>query len=484
MEIEDDDFEDLLPSDDMLDFPSQEYYVHAIPSIFYESEGDLYDTDDDGMIDEYHGDDDLDLLDDGDVDAPHTIFDGDAKSAKASTATTTNAKPSPKSQPRARTKADLRHRVDHAVQAVKIMRSPRDQIEAIFQAISRNLNNEEPELEVSLNMRPRQMLSRSTPSDQQAKVRTKRLCFPGRTEDEAWRFTVVIRILELIHGALVAGITISKRDIYYRDVALFGHQRHVDRYVDDIAFTFGVPRAALNVTAVAKGLVTGAVFFCRRDGSTISAASDREGMLVPNLKDVLAVNLTAVRWIIVIEKEASFRSLAASDFWHRLSSEGVLITGKGYPDIATRALLRYLCTPSPQNGFASPPCFALVDYDPDGLAIMSVYTHGSVALAHESDELRVPRLKWMGLNNEHLSFAAMDVHASQGLLALTARDRAKARKLLERAMGQESTSYDEEICAALRTMLILGVKAELQLLDATPDGMARMVSERLESLGP
>jgi len=37
------------------------------------------------------------------------------------------------------------------------------------------------------------------------------------------------------------------RDIYYRDPALFSSQRIVDRYVDDIARTFGVPRSMLNV---------------------------------------------------------------------------------------------------------------------------------------------------------------------------------------------------------------------------------------------
>ena len=52
--------------------------------------------------------------------------------------------------------------------------------------------------------------------------------------------------------------TDDSRDIYYRDPALFGSQDYVDRYVDQIAFTFGVPRNSLNVIAAAKGLVAGA----------------------------------------------------------------------------------------------------------------------------------------------------------------------------------------------------------------------------------
>ncbi|KAF2769764.1 DNA topoisomerase IV, alpha subunit [Teratosphaeria nubilosa] len=261
-------------------------------------------------------------------------------------------------------------------------------------------------------------------------------------------------------------------DIYYRDPALFGSQSHVDRYVDDIAFTFGVPRSSLNITAVAKGLVAGAFSLCRRDGSVVDARADREGTLLPNLRDVLSVDMKAVEWILVIEKEASFRSLASSPFWARVQSQGVIITGKGYPDIATRALLRYMSTPSPQNGFASPPVHGLMDFDPDGLAILSVYKHGSNALAHENADLVVPQIKHLSLRSTHVSLGSEDETASQALLTLTARDRRKAAKMLER-------ERDENAKLELQRMLMLGVKAELQLLDAVPGGMQEVLGREL-----
>jgi meiotic recombination protein SPO11 len=115
------------------------------------------------------------------------------------------------------------------------------------------------------------------------------------------------------------------------------------------------------VIAAAKGLIVGAVSFCRRDGSTVNASSDREGLLMPNLKDILSVNISLAKWILVIEKEATFRCIAASTFWTTLSSSGIMITAKGYPDISTRAMLRFLSSPSPQNGFRAPPVYAMVD---------------------------------------------------------------------------------------------------------------------------
>lgn len=243
-----------------------------------------------------------------------------------------------------------------------------------------------------------------------------------------------------------------------------------------------MPRSALNVAAVAKGLVVGAINFCRRDGSIVNAATDKDGLLVPSLKEVLSVNMKAVKWIVVIEKEASFRAIAGSRFWDRLCTEGVLITGKGYPDIATRAMLRFLSTPSPRNSFAAPPVYGLADFDPDGLAILSVYAHGSVALAHESAELRVPQLKWLGLKGRHMGLGSDSTHASQGLLTLTARDRSKAQKMLAQRESPADPG-DTEVRRELQIMLMLNVKAELQLLDAIPDGLATLLQGALSSLG-
>lgn len=260
-----------------------------------------------------------------------------------------------------------------------------------------------------------------------------------------------------------------RRDIYYQDPALFGQQAQVDRYVDDIAYTFGVSRSALNVIAAAKGLVAGACSFCRRVGSTIDISTDKEGLLIPPLADILSVNMQKVKWILVIEKEASFRSIAASRFWDMIQTEGIILTAKGYPDVSSRAMLRFLSSPSPQNGFSSPPVYALVDYDPDGLAIMSVYKDGSIALAHENANLCVPQLQWLGLCRECIQLG-QDPHCSQGLLTLSDRDRRKATNMLERCS-------DLNIRSALQDMLLLNVKAELQILSASE--MTDLLESRL-----
>lgn len=65
-------------------------------------------------------------------------------------------------------------------------------------------------------------------------------------------------------------------DIYYHHPDLFLKQAVVDRYVDDLACTFGITRSQLNVTAAAKGLVAGNFTIVRASGLEVHAIHETE----------------------------------------------------------------------------------------------------------------------------------------------------------------------------------------------------------------
>ncbi|KAF1822629.1 DNA topoisomerase IV, alpha subunit [Dissoconium aciculare CBS 342.82] len=361
----------------------------------------------------------------------------------------------------------------------------------MFEQIVDDLLNERSEISITLRTRPRSQATVLARDLQQittttvAAHATKKLSFPGKTADEAWRFSVVLRILQIMHEALRNDVVLSKRDVYYRDPALFGNQNIVDRYVDDIALTFGMTRSSLNVTAAAKGLIAGAAKFYKRDGS-ITTLALYESTLIFDPKDLFSVDMTHTRWILVIEKEATFRSLLNSPFWRSASSQGILLTGKGYPDLSTRRLLNFMGIPSMRNGFLAIPVYGLVDFDPDGLSILSTYQHGSLALAHENAEHTVPGMQWLGLRSIHLQDVIGHVHAEQELLALTARDRGMARRMLDREISREGSGAHHErqqTCprTELQRMLMLNFKAELQVLDAIPEGVENLLAPLLRA---
>ncbi|KAJ9640091.1 endodeoxyribonuclease [Coniosporium tulheliwenetii] len=271
----------------------------------------------------------------------------------------------------------------------------------------------------------------------------------------------VIRRLEVIFENIT--------DTLLANTALFVKQAVVDRYVDDIACAFGVPRLSLNV-----------------------------GLLIPNVNLTDRFRLSRVSWILVVEKEATFRSLASSNFWDTLVSSGIMITAKGYPDVATRTFLRAISTPSPQNGFRCAPVYALMDYDPDGIAIMSTYKYGSFALAHENTKLVVPQMGWLGIRSSVLPSCAAaltessnhgnedangesNVHQVQGLLRLTTRDRRKALKMLEWDVFAEN-GPEPRWRMEFQVMLMLNVKAEIQIMEAQTGGLAGWLQAELNGL--
>ncbi|KAL7268962.1 endodeoxyribonuclease [Rhizina undulata] len=331
--------------------------------------------------------------------------------------------------------------------------------------------------------------------------------FPGKNATEAWRFTVLLKILELIHEALVDGIVTTKRDIYYKHPKLFKSQRIVDKLVDDIACTFGVDRGLLNVAAAAKGLIYGGIRITKMDG-TVTDCKVAEGILIPSTREVASVEIEdEVQWVLVVEKEAVFRTLVTCGIL-----PGILITGKGYPDLATREFLRLLvdselcCRHSfAGRGIRSLPVYVVMDWDPHGLDILSTFMFGSESLAHENHRLAVKNLQWLGAKSADLKYILQQEfsdtstsddsvsimmhrekcnHLSEdkvagtqhGLLALSGRDRRMAAQMLRRDRIQFVAEWRLE----LQRMLFFNAKAEIEIINSLSlNGLEEWVLARI-----
>jgi meiotic recombination protein SPO11 len=115
------------------------------------------------------------------------------------------------------------------------------------------------------------------------------------------------------------------------------------------------------------------------------------------------------------------------------------------------------------------PIYGLMDFDPDGMAILSTYKHGSSALAHENADLVLPGMQWIGVKSSHLG--RQDTHhQAQGLLRLSVRDRRLAQRMLDREQCTED-GPGSEYRRELQNMLMLNIKAEIQLLEAGVGGL-------------
>lgn len=122
---------------------------------------------------------------------------------------------------------------------------------------------------------------------------------------------------------------------------------------------------------------------------------------------------------------------------------------------------------------SSLPLFALVDSDPHGLDILSTYRFGSAALSHDSANLAVPRLEWLGVKGTEWDDLGVD---RDELLPLSLHDRRKALAMLKReglpaewrcvalALSRKGGTLTIVVRRELQYMLHLGRKAEIQIL--------------------
>ncbi|KAJ7747262.1 topoisomerase acting in meiosis [Mycena metata] len=289
-------------------------------------------------------------------------------------------------------------------------------------------------------------------------LRTMR--FPAkRATGSARPFAQLFRVLDFMHEAVVDNVPATKRDMYYRDVPLFKKQNVVDNLVDDLAATFELERADLNVRATSKGLVCGSGLVIHLNSGEILHVNDTEGALIPVGEDIQAFIVAEdVEWVLIVEKDAVFQTLCRLRLATHpsLPGRGIIITGKGYPDVATRQLVATLSECLPRRI----PLLGMVDGDPYGLDILSVYKYGSRAMAHEADKLAAPRVKYLGVFVSELASYGVDRDA---LLPITEHDEKKARAMLSRPIPAK---WKKE----LSHMLHARRKAEIEVLSSVKVG--------------
>lgn len=201
--------------------------------------------------------------------------------------------------------------------------------------------------------------------------------------------------MQLLHAVLVKEIHITKRDLFYTDVKLFVDQAESDGVLDDVACMIGCTRSNLHVVASDKGLVVGRIQF-EEDGDYIDCTRmGVGGKAIPPYIDKIENITSDAEFILLVEKEAAYMRMAEDRFYHRYPC--IIITAKGQPDVATRMFLARV------TNQLQIPVLGLVDSDPYGLKILSVYMSGSKNMSYDSASLTTPDIHWLGLRPSDLN---------------------------------------------------------------------------------
>jgi meiotic recombination protein SPO11 len=268
---------------------------------------------------------------------------------------------------------------------------------------------------------------------------------------ESRKSAITLRVMQLIHAVLVKRIHITKRDLFYTDVKLFVDQAESDGVLDDVATMIGCTRSNLHVVASDKGLVVGRIQF-EEDGDPIDCTRmGVGGKAIPPYIDKIENIRSDAEFILLVEKEAAYMRMAEDRFYHKYPC--IVITAKGQPDVATRMFLARI------TNQLQIPVLGLVDSDPYGLKILSVYMSGSKNMSYDSASLTTPDIMWLGLRPSDLNKYDLP---DQCRLDMTENDIKTGKELMTEDFIQKNPKWMKELEIMVKTKK----KAEIQALSS------------------
>ncbi len=262
------------------------------------------------------------------------------------------------------------------------------------------------------------------------------------------KFTQTVAIGATITELLKRNIHAQLRDIFYNRAYLFETQKESDAIIEDIAAMMGVYRENLGVVASAKGVCVGEVKI-RDKGDVIDCSRLGTGgwSITPLVDEVEFIDHNA-DFVLVIEKDAAFFRLVEDKFWKK--HKCILVTGKGQADIATRRFVKRI---REEIGL---PIYLLVDSDPYGFYIASVYKRGSIKMSFDSPRLATKDAKLLGLLPSDLDKYRVPSYARLKM------DEADLKRLSE--IREYPWFKDEKYQREFEIMFKTKQKAELQAL--------------------
>lgn len=282
---------------------------------------------------------------------------------------------------------------------------------------------------------------------------TTTLSLLGRHAESADRFARLWAVLEASHELLCSSNCATQRSIYYRlkpHGCIFRSQAHLAEAIQDTVRLLRVPRSSLGITCCSKGLVGGHLLLHDATaGITTDCSVSPSGIPIPgDIATISALSYsTSASVILIVEKDSIFQQIL-KDSNFMASGEAIVVTGKGVPDVATRAFVARLHAACPTLRI-----LGLVDWNPSGIVILMIYRFGSHKMT-ESIRYALPRLRWLGARAEMLRDVSGDAFHELGH-----RDVTLVKNLKNRLALLAPSWLDQ-----LRQMEDLNLKADLEAI--------------------
>ncbi len=217
--------------------------------------------------------------------------------------------------------------------------------------------------------------------------------------------TSMFLVADFCHELLISNRTTTIREVYYHFVTHFRNQAECDKAIWDLAAVLRIPRSALGLAASPKGWCCGCLeLYDKQTGDLMwnGRVLDVHGIAITMSLLRAEIHTEDARCILVIEKEGVYTRLSEDKFFQQYPC--ILVTGKGFPDIATRQWVQHL------QRVLNLPVYGLCDGNPYGISVLHTYQYGqrAGALGASSSNGRRQqkstfKMKWLGIRPSQLS---------------------------------------------------------------------------------
>ncbi|MCX8179126.1 MAG: DNA topoisomerase IV subunit A [Candidatus Aenigmarchaeota archaeon] len=274
---------------------------------------------------------------------------------------------------------------------------------------------------------------------------------------QAKSFMQTLLVASFCRDIVKENIHTSIRDMYYNlkrtlpgsDENTFEEQSESDPIIVDLETSLNLLREQLHLIADRKGVVAGNVVIEDRGDEIDWSKLGSGGWSIPSSVEDIVFKKVKADFVLVIEKNAGFERLHEDKFWKKHNC--ILIGTGGQPARGTRRLIKRLATEFKL------PVYVMTDSDSYGWYIYSVIKSGSMTLAHASDELGTPSVKFIGLTISDIE----DYKLQKSTIKATEQDLKRAKELLEYPW-LDYKEWKREI----KLMLQKKIKAEIEALSA------------------
>mmetsp|Transcript_18230 Transcript_18230/g.41265 ORF Transcript_18230/g.41265 Transcript_18230/m.41265 type:complete len:680 (-) Transcript_18230:48-2087(-) len=290
-------------------------------------------------------------------------------------------------------------------------------------------------------------------------------------------FTSICLVMSFVHQLLLSNRTTTTREVYYVFVTHFRSQRECDGAILDVAKMLGVSRVSLGLSASPKGWFCGSLEITRRGtlpcGKDVSGKID--GTALPSVQglpitkewterddegrteDGVEILLSSkdARLIVVIEKEGVYNRLSEERIFDRFPC--ILVTGKGFPDLATRALVHAL------HHELELPVVGICDCNPFGVSVLALYCYAGERMGIDGRMRYSVPIEWIGLRPSDVDGLKSELPGTV-FQRLTDLDRKRITSLLDTENNSNNPFLTEEDGEEIELMKERGYKLELEAL--------------------